>query len=156
MGSREYQFNRLLVEVDNLIENKFITEEVFAQIGSSDYIPKHYLYKRFLSPEEFTSYQSRASLIISHGGTGALISGIKMGKKVIAVPRMSRFSEHSDDHQMEISQTLYDKGMIVSYVTDIKTLKNSIFSSKNFKIVNFKLESRVESLVTEFIFNNRK
>ena len=41
VGSQKFQFNRLLEQIDLLIENKIIKEEVFAQIGSSDYIPKN-------------------------------------------------------------------------------------------------------------------
>ena len=48
LGSQKFQFNRLLIEIDRLIEEKKITEEVFAQIGYSDYKPRNYEYKEFL------------------------------------------------------------------------------------------------------------
>ncbi len=102
LGSQKFQFNRLLEELDRLIAQNVIQEPVFAQIGSSDYLPRHYEYKRFLDREEFAAQQSRADIIITHGGTGAIIGGVKMGKKVIAVPRSARFGEHVDDHQMQI------------------------------------------------------
>ena len=41
LGSQKFQFNRLLIEIDRLIEEKYITDKVFAQIGYSDYKPKH-------------------------------------------------------------------------------------------------------------------
>jgi len=44
----------------------------------------------------------RASLIITHAGTGSLIKGVKKGKKVIAIPRLVKLGEHIDDHQLEI------------------------------------------------------
>lgn len=96
VGSREYQFNRLLREIDLLIDEGKITEEVFAQIGQSDYIPQNYSFKRFLSPDEFKKYQQEANIIISHAGTGALIGALKLGKKVIAVPRLAKYGEHMD------------------------------------------------------------
>ena len=40
VGSQKFQFNRLLQEIDKLIEEGIIKEKVFAQIGVSDYIPK--------------------------------------------------------------------------------------------------------------------
>ena len=46
-GSQKFQFNRLLQKIDLLIEEGMIREEVFAQIGVSDYQPKHYEYCRF-------------------------------------------------------------------------------------------------------------
>ena len=51
-GSRSFQFNRLLEAVDNAIESGEITDEVFAQIGSSNYPIKNYKYKEFLTQEE--------------------------------------------------------------------------------------------------------
>lgn len=44
LGSQKFQFNRLLQAVDQLIEKSVIEDEVFAQIGYSDYQPKHYAY----------------------------------------------------------------------------------------------------------------
>ncbi len=102
LGSQKFQFNRLLEELDRLIEQKVICEPVFAQIGASDYTPRHYEYKRFLDRDEFALQQSRADIIITHGGTGAIIGGVKKGKKVIAVPRFARYGEHVDDHQLQI------------------------------------------------------
>ena len=53
-GSQKFQFNRLLQKIDLLIEEGMIREKVFAQIGVSDYQPKHYEYCRFLDREGFT------------------------------------------------------------------------------------------------------
>ena len=40
VGTHEQQFNRLIKEVDRLVEEGIIKEEVFIQIGYSDYDPK--------------------------------------------------------------------------------------------------------------------
>lgn len=42
-GSRSFQFNRLLEAVDKAIENGSITDEVFAQIGSSNYLIRNFI-----------------------------------------------------------------------------------------------------------------
>lgn len=120
-GTQIYQFNRLLSKIDDLIEEGVITDEVFAQTGASTYIPKNYQYKAFLSHEEFARCQFKATLIISHGGTGALIGASKKGKNIIAVPRLSRFGEHVDDHQMQIVEVLSHEGYLRG-VYDIETL----------------------------------
>ena len=45
LGSQKFQFNRLLKAVDELCEKGTIdAEDVFAQIGYSDYIPKNFSY----------------------------------------------------------------------------------------------------------------
>lgn len=88
-GSQKFQFNRLLQKIDLLIEEGMIREEVFAQIGVSDYQPKHYEYRRFLDREGFTGKLRECQMVITHGGTGVIIGAVKQGKKVIAVPRLA-------------------------------------------------------------------
>lgn len=102
LGSQKFQFNRILQEVDRLIENGIIADTVFAQVGNSDYVPRHYGYKKFLNRDEFSDMQDRCDIVITHGGTGAIIGALKKGKKVIAVPRLAKYGEHVDDHQLQL------------------------------------------------------
>ena len=62
LGSQKFQFNRLVKEVDKLIENGYITEEVYAQIGYSDYEPKNFKFKRFMDRDEFNQIENAASI----------------------------------------------------------------------------------------------
>ena len=64
-GSQKFQFNRLLQKIDLLIEEGMIREEVFAQIGVSDYQPKHYEYCRFLDREGFTGKLRECRMVIT-------------------------------------------------------------------------------------------
>lgn len=112
LGSQKFQFNRLLKEIDRLIEENEINEEVFAQIGYSDYRPKNYNFREFLDRDEFNEVMSRCDKVITHGGTGAIINGLKEGKRVIAVPRLKVFNEHVDNHQIEITSIFYQKKYI--------------------------------------------
>lgn len=102
LGSQKFQFNRLLKAIDKLIECGMITDDVFAQTGYSDYIPQHYDYKCFLNRDEFEDKMKLSSIVITHGGTGAIIGAIKKGKKVVAVPRLAKYGEHVDDHQLQL------------------------------------------------------
>ena len=98
LGSQKFQFNRLLKAVDEID----VDDDVFAQIGYSDYKPQHYKYKQFLDRDEFENMMSKADIVITHGGTGAIIEAVKKGKKVIAVPRLKKYGEHVDDHQIQL------------------------------------------------------
>lgn len=103
LGSQKFQFNRLLIAVDKLCEKKIISgEDVFTQTGYSDYIPQNYRYSNFLDREKFSVEMEKADIVITHGGTGAIIGAIKSGKKVIAVPRRAKYGEHVDDHQLQL------------------------------------------------------
>lgn len=114
LGSQKFQFNRLLKELDKLVNEGEITEEIFAQIGYSDYRPQNYKYKEFLDREEFCKVMQKADKVITHGGTGAIIGAVKSGKKVIAMPRLKQFNEHVDDHQVEITSQFKNIGIIES------------------------------------------
>lgn len=121
LGSQKFQFNRLLKAVDDLIIEGIVSEKVFAQVGYSDYIPKHYKYKAFLNHDEFADMEEKANIVITHGGTGAIIGAVKKGKKVIAIPRLVRYGEHVDDHQIQLLQE-FDKMGIILACYDINQL----------------------------------
>lgn len=112
LGSQKFQFNRLLQAVDELIEKGVIGDEVFAQIGYSDYEPKHFEYKQFLDREEFAAQEGKCDILITHGGTGAIIGAVKKRKKVIAVPRLAKYGEHVDDHQIQLIEQFKGQNLI--------------------------------------------
>lgn len=124
LGSQKFQFNRLLKEIDQLIEKNEITEEVFAQIGYCDYQPKNYKYKQFLDRDEFNELMNKCDKVITHGGTGAIVGAVKKEKKVIAVPRLAKYDEHVDDHQLQIVEQFDEMGFIEACF-DIEKLAES-------------------------------
>lgn len=154
LGSQKFQFNRLLIEIDRLIKEKKIIEEVFAQIGYSDYKPKNYRYKEFLDRDEFTNIMEKCDKVITHGGTGAIIGAIKRGKKVIAVPRLAKFKEHVDDHQLQIVKEFENMDLILSTnnIGEIEKLLEEI-SNKEFKLYESNTNSIINE-IEEFIKNN--
>lgn len=112
-GSQKFQFNRLLSAVDQLYESGVLAASAFAQTGSSDYRPEHYDYKEFLDRDEFEAEINKADLVITHGGTGIIIGAVKKGKKVIAVPRLAKYGEHVDDHQLQLLEQFDEMGIIL-------------------------------------------
>lgn len=112
LGSQKFQFNRLLKQLDLLVEEGVIKEEIFAQKGASDYVPKHFQAVDFMDREQFKKAMRDCSIVITHGGTGAIISAVKQGKKVIAVPRLAKYGEHVDDHQLQLLRQFDNLGII--------------------------------------------
>lgn len=113
-GSRSFQFNRLLEAVDKAIESGAITDEVFAQIGSSNYPIKNYKYKEFLNHDEFNEKMRNCDIVLTHGGTGVIVNAVKMGKRVVAVPRLAKYQEVVDDHQIQLVQAFEKLGMVTA------------------------------------------
>lgn len=136
LGSQKFQFNRLLKAVDELCEKEIIkSQNVFAQIGYSDYIPKNYKYENFLDRDKFGMEMGKADIVITHGGTGAIIGAVKLGKKVIAVPRLAKYGEHVDDHQLQLIKQFDDLNLIYSCKATadleiaLKTVRNTKYAS---------------------------
>lgn len=154
VGSREYPFDRLLKKLDELVAAKRIPSDVFAQIGQSTYIPASFPCLRFLDAAEFERRQRLADLIISHAGTGALVGALKMGKQVIAVPRLRQYGEHLDDHQIEVAQALCSQGYLrcVLDINDLETAVREAFDNPVTK--RFESASGVLSIIEAFIRSN--
>lgn len=102
LGSQKFQFNRLLKKVDDAILNGVIKDEVFAQIGVSDYQPRRYQTEPFISQDIFQKKIDQCSMVITHGGVGIITDALKKGKRVLAMPRLEKYNEHVDDHQIQI------------------------------------------------------
>lgn len=102
LGSQKFQFDRLLIKLDELVEKGIIKDEIIAQIGASNYIPKHYKYVKFMDREKFAETMDACSVVITHGGTGVIIGAVKKRKKVIALPRLEKYGEHVDNHQLQL------------------------------------------------------
>lgn len=155
LGSQKFQFNRLLQEIDRLIENNLIDDEVFAQTGYSDYIPKHYKYKQFLDREEFAKLQESCDIEITHGGTGAIIGALRKGKKVIAVPRLAKYGEHVDDHQLQIVKEFKEMGIICSChdTENLEAAIQTVYSTeyKKYESNTHSIINSIESFIKDMI-----
>ena len=101
VGSRSYPFDRLFKRLDALYEDGTLTEPLFAQVGTSVYKPQHYVYKDFISPDEFEKKIREANIVVTHGASGSIMKALNAGKKVIAVTRLEKYGEHINDHQIQ-------------------------------------------------------
>ena len=113
VGTQKFPLDRLLKRVDELVESGVITQEVFAQIGHATYQPQHYAYTDFLSKEEFEKRVDECSLLITHSGVSTIMMGVRGRKPVVVFPRLAKYGEHVDDHQMEIAQSFSELNYVL-------------------------------------------
>ena len=146
LGSQKFQFNRLLIELDKLVEEEKICNDIFAQIGYSDYKPKNYEFKEFLDREQFAEFMDKCDTVITHGGTGAIVGAVKRDKKVIAVPRLAKFGEHVDDHQLQIIDQFTNMNFIVG-VKDTNEIYEALELLKTMKFKKY--ISNTENIINE-------
>lgn len=156
LGSQQYQFNRLLIKLDELVKTQEITEEIFAQTGSSDYQPQNYRYKPFITQEEYEQQVIDADMVISHGGTGAIIKALKAKKQVIVVPRQAKFGEHADDHQFQIADFMADNGYVFE-VSDMDDLLGTLqLAQSHPKTKKFVSSGQILDIIERYIEGNKR
>ena len=151
LGTQEFQFNRLLEKIDELVAKRLINEDVFAQVGYSTYRPSGYRFVEFLNFDEFDNLLENCSYVITHGGTGTIIKAIRKGKKVIAVPRLKKYGEHVDDHQKEIIEAFSEKNLILG-IDSTDELGDAVshmgdFTPEHFVSGNARIISIIESFI---------
>ena len=111
VGSQKFPFDRLIKKVDQMIGAGLIKEEVFIQTGTSGYVPAC-PHQAFCGQEQFAGLMKSCDILITHGGAGTMAGAVKQGKKVIAVPRLARYGEHVDDHQLELPARFHDMNLV--------------------------------------------
>ncbi len=139
LGTGDKPFKRLLETIDKLIDDGAINDKVIVQSGITKYKSNNMEIFDLISKDEFNNLIGKADIIITHGGVGSILEGLKRGCKVIAVARKACFGECANDHQKYIIEEFSKKGYIIG-VTDLTydNLKSVIIKSKNFKPKKFK------------------
>lgn len=159
VGTQDKEFRRLLAEVERLIKCGKINETVVAQIGNTKFSTdldsnKMHLIE-FTTPREVDTLIENASFIITHGGVATIIEGLNRGKKIIAVPRLKKYKEHVNDHQLQIIENFGNSGFIIGVqgVEELESALNRIdefvpekYVSNNERFVGL-LEEKIQKII---------
>ncbi|MEM5792880.1 MAG: PssE/Cps14G family polysaccharide biosynthesis glycosyltransferase [Candidatus Aenigmatarchaeota archaeon] len=151
VGSNEHQFNRLLEEIDKLAGSSKLNDKIIAQIGNSTYIPKNIEYFKFKPYNEIEKIVEESRIIISHAGAGSIMLALEKNKPLIVVPRMKKYGEHINDHQIEITRELEKQKKLIG-VYDISKLESAIYMSRKIKKINRDLKkTKIIDILNEYI-----
>ena len=154
LGTQDKPFNRLLENIDKEIEKGNIKDKVVVQAGHTKYQSNNMEIYDLLDRDEFQKLISKCDLLITHGGVGSILSGLKNNKKVIVAPRLSKYGEHMNDHQIQIVNNFVKEGYILGYYEDDDLgciLKRVKKFSPNKYISN---TEKFVSIIEDFIDNN--
>lgn len=140
VGTFKMQFNRLL----RVVESLNLRDEIIIQSGYNEFLSNKYKVKKFMNKDEFRCNLINADIVICHGGVGSILEALRLNKKIIAIPRLAKYNEHVDDHQVEIVKKLTHEKYILSSI-DEKELPILIEKIKDFNPDSY------YSSITEFI-----
>lgn len=152
VGTHEQQFNRLIKEIDRLKGLGIIQDEVFIQIGFSDYVPSYCSYSKFLGYEEMEKYISNAEVVITHGGPASFMQVLKSGKIPIVVPRKYEFDEHVNSHQVDFSIKVQESGYPIKVVENISDLEKFLHKEDSQITISSNTNDFCEKLEREILF----
>lgn len=136
LGTQDKEFTRLLEAIDREIKNGVITDKVVVQAGCTKFKSDNMEIFDLIPANEFDEYIKKADLIITHGGAGSILTGVKHNKKIIAAARLAKYKEHTNDHQRQIIREFSDQGYIME-LKDFNKLGKLIQKSKTFKPKKF-------------------
>lgn len=141
LGTQDKTFDRLLKAIEKQIKLGNLEGDVIVQAGSTKYESKYMKIFDYIPMEQFDEYIKEADLVIAHGGVGTILSSIRKNKKVIAVPRLSKYKEHENDHQLEIVSEFTKRGYIIPCY-DLKKLDEAIKKIKEFEPKKYRSNNR--------------
>ena len=156
LGTQNNSFHRLLEKIQKMVDIELINDKVIVQAGYTQFSSESMQIFDFIPLEKMNELQEKASLIITHGGVGSIISAISKGKKVIAVPRLHKYSEHVNDHQKEIIKTFNDTGFIIG-TEKVEELEEAFHKSQYFEPKKYESNTQnIIKIIQDFIDNDIK
>ena len=117
--------------------------------GNTKYKPVNAEYFSFLeSFEEILRLNREARVVVSHAGAGSIVTALKEKTPVIVVPRLKKYDEHMNDHQLEIAKAM-SENKNVTVVYDVEDLDNYLKLNFNFveEFVNDKLSTQLKKYI---------
>jgi len=87
-------------------------KDVFAQIGPTDWRPRHMEWTQFLEPEEFRRRVAESDILVAHAGMGSIISALEAGKPILVMPRRGDLRETRNDHQVATARRFAEQGRV--------------------------------------------
>lgn len=132
-GTQE-PFDRLIKVIDE-IAICFPEEKFVVQAFEKEYTPKNIKIEKFIHPERFNNIFDNANLIISHAGMGTILSAMSKKKPIIVMPRLLRYKEHRNEHQLATAKKMKELNYVeVAFdENELKKLLMSLLGNKRYK-----------------------
>jgi len=93
-------FDRLLLSLDGWAATR-PDVPVMAQTGASTQRFRNIATVGHVSQSEFRTRLREARVVVAHAGMGTILTAAELGKPLILMPRLARFGEHRNDHQLD-------------------------------------------------------
>ena len=123
IGNGTQSFIRLLDEIAAIADT--LPQPVLVQHGTTQFECGRTSNFAFVDQEKFETLLADCFLFITHGGGGSVFAALRHGKKPVVVPRLQKFYEIVDDHQLAFVDELAKQELIYPAI-DISSLRAAI------------------------------
>jgi beta-1,4-N-acetylglucosaminyltransferase len=123
VGTNEAPFDRL-VRSSSALRG----ESVVVQHGASKIRPVGARCVDYLPHDAFDELVRHARVVVTHAGIGSVATALAHGRRPVVVPRLRRYGEAVDDHQVHFAARLHEAGL-VTMVEDLDRLPEIVAQS---------------------------
>jgi beta-1,4-N-acetylglucosaminyltransferase len=108
VGSTQIPFERLVRALEGLPGEQLLVQHgpVPPPAGAAE----SRAYMQF--PEVIESME-RADVVVCHAGAGSILCALRVGHTPVVVPRLGRYQETVDDHQVELARALAEEDKVI-------------------------------------------
>ena len=110
----QFPFDRLVRAIDRIISEGVIGDKVFGQIGYGACKPSNFECVASMRKGEFDKCFAEASAIIGHAGMGTISMALNGRKALLVMPRLKKYGEVVNDHQLGIAKSFSELGHILA------------------------------------------
>jgi len=143
-GTQKQQFTRMISTVEKIANQ----HEIIVQAGHTEYTsPKMQIFD-FITADEIAILYERADYIITHGGAGSMFQAVTAGKKTLVVPRLAKYEEHVDNHQLQLAEKLAKLGYLQVF-HDGDDIEMVFADLQNFTPKQYHLNGEIPALVAK-------
>jgi UDP-N-acetylglucosamine transferase subunit ALG13 len=146
VGTNEAAFDRLLRHLDGVAAG----EELVVQHGASSVRPAGATCLDFLPFEDLVELMRRARVVVTHAGVGSIVAALTNGKRPLVVPRLARFGEAVDDHQLPLARRLAGSGL-VTLVEDPAELLQALAAGGSAEVGGIGMDERLVGDLRDFL-----
>jgi UDP-N-acetylglucosamine transferase subunit ALG13 len=129
LGTHPAPMDRVVEAIDRLIEDGSIDTPVIVQAAAFRVRPRRAEAADVVPFDQLAGWARDAESIVTHAGPGSIMLALAAGRRPVVIPRMARFREHVDDHQVRFARWITEK-LDLPLVEDVSQLGDAIRSTR--------------------------
>lgn len=136
LGTFKINFSRPLFAIEKAAIEYHYDQAVIVQAGHTAFKSDVLNIRTFIDSDELNNLYQEAEIIVTHAGVGSILKAFKMKKKIIAIPRLYKYHEHVDDHQLDILEEFAKHNYLIPW-NEHDNFNELVERAKNFTPVPY-------------------